>query len=96
MYVVFLNMTNMFLHQKIAYRDLGTAKFFKNSTTEKYLIINSMSEWIKMLIYEQEISNAAWVLGGLISYGSVWRACSAWVRIQLQTECFCEVLASDN
>ena len=41
---VFLNMTNMFEHQKIVYLDFGTANFFLNSTTEKYLIINSMSE----------------------------------------------------
>ena len=40
----FLNMTNIFSHQKIVYCDLGTAKIVKNSTTEKYLIINSMSE----------------------------------------------------
>ena len=43
-----------------------------------------------MLIYEQEISIAAGVLGGLIGYGSVWCDCSAWVRIQFQTERFCE------
>ena len=37
MYInVFLNMTNIFSHQKIVYRDLGTAKMLKNtSTTEK-------------------------------------------------------------
>ena len=86
----------MFSHQKIVYLELGTAKIFENSTTEKYWIINSMSEWINMLIYEQEISNNALVLGGLIGYGSAWCAWSAWVRIQLRTERFCEGLAPDN
>ena len=55
-----------------------------------------MSEWINMLIYEQEILNATWVFCGLIGYGSVWRACSARVRIQLHTERFCGGLAPDN
>ena len=45
MYVnAFLNMTNMFSHQRIVYSNLGTSFFYFNSTTEKYLIINSMSE----------------------------------------------------
>ena len=37
MYInVFLNITNIVTHQKIVYRDLGTAKLLKNtSTTEK-------------------------------------------------------------
>ena len=41
----FLNMSNIFSHQKIVYWDFGTAKMLKNCTTENYLIINSMSEW---------------------------------------------------
>ena len=34
--------------------------YIQTGTTEKYLIINSMSEWINMLIYEKTISNSAW------------------------------------
>ena len=49
-----------------------------------------------MLIYEQEISSAVNGVGGLISYGSAWRACIALVRIQLRTEHFCERLPPDN
>ena len=87
-------MTNMFSHQKIVYHDLGPAKLLKihTGTTEKYLIINSMSEWINMLVYEQEISNAVCGGGWLNSM-----ACTiAQVRIQLWTKCFCKGLPPDN
>ena len=49
----FLNMTNVFSHQKIVYRDLGRAKILKNitGTTEKYLIVSSVSEWMGVLIH---------------------------------------------
>ena len=52
---VFLIMTNMFSHQKIVYRDLGTENFFENttSTTEKCLLVSSVSEWMCVLMYEQ-------------------------------------------
>ena len=43
---MYVNVTNMFYHKNIVYRDLGTAKIKKKSSTEKYLIINSMSDWI--------------------------------------------------
>ena len=49
-----------------------------------------------MLIYEQQLSNSDCVFGGLNGYGSVWCACSAQVRIQLQTELFREGLVPDN
>ena len=52
---VFLNVTNMFSHQKIIYRDLGTAKKNLNttSTIEKCLIVSLVSEWMCVLVYEQ-------------------------------------------
>ena len=55
---VFLNMTNIFLQQKIVYRDLGTAKMLKNTTgtTKKCLIVSSVSEWMGVLMYEQPMS----------------------------------------
>ena len=51
----FFNMTNMFSHEKIVYRDLGTAKIKKNTTgtTEKCLIVSSVSEWMCLLMYKQ-------------------------------------------
>ena len=65
---VFHNMTNMFSHQKIVYQDLGTAIFLKNTTgsTEKYFIVNSVSELMGALMYEQPMSSNAWCSGGLI------------------------------
>ena len=39
----------------------------QTDTTEKYLIINLMSEWMNMLIYEQPISNAASTAAGVVS-----------------------------
>ena len=58
--IVFLNMTNMFSHQKIVYRDLGTAKILKNTTctNEKYFIVSTVSEWMGVLMYEQPMSTA--------------------------------------
>ena len=52
---VLLNMTNMFSHQKLVYRDLGTANFFLNTTgtTEKCLIVSSVLKWMCVLMYEQ-------------------------------------------
>ena len=52
---VFLNMTNMFSHQKIVYLDLSTAKKNLNTTgtTEKCLIVSSVPEWMCVLMYEQ-------------------------------------------
>ena len=41
--------------------------YIQTSTTEKYLIINSKSEWINMLIYEQPILNCAFSLGGCVT-----------------------------
>ena len=36
MYInVFINMANIFLHQKIVYRDLGTEFFFINTSAAK-------------------------------------------------------------
>ena len=45
----------MFSHQKIVYRDLGTAKCFKNTTgtTEKCLNVSSVLELMCVLMYEQ-------------------------------------------
>ena len=59
---VFLNMTNMFSHRKLVYQDLGTAIFFKNTTgtTEKYLIVSSVSEWMGVFMYEKPMSSTAW------------------------------------
>ena len=45
----------MFSHRKIVYQDFGTQKIFLNTTgtTEKYLIVSSVSEWMGVLLYEQ-------------------------------------------
>ena len=65
---VFLNVTNMFSHQKIVYRDLGTVFFFKNTTgtTEKCLIVSSVSVWMCVLMYEQPC-NVKCCLGSLVA-----------------------------
>ena len=57
---VFLNMINMFSHQKIVYWDLGTANFFKIPPVlpKKCLIVSSVSEWMGVLMYEQPMSTA--------------------------------------
>ena len=56
----FLNMTNMFSHEKIVHRDFGIAKKKLNTTgtTEKCLIVSSVSEWMGVLTYEQPMSIA--------------------------------------
>ena len=52
------NLDQIIKSVKIVYRDLGTAKMLKytTGTTEKCLIVSSVSEWMGVLMYEQPMS----------------------------------------